>query len=114
MSYSIATPTASASTLDSLPAELGRQILALVHAIADLATAFGRRPPTPVTTNQFENDVAERLQALGRSVVEWTYNHVEPADPRAAPPTILWQGDAYRRKPKSRNRALNCRFGPIC
>jgi len=113
MSYSIATPTSFASTLDFLPAELGRQILPHVHAIADLATAFFRRPPTPVTTNQFENDVAERLQALGRSVVEWTYNRVEPDDPRASPPTILWQGDAYRRKPKSRNRALNCRFGPI-
>jgi hypothetical protein len=113
MSYSSATPTSCASTLDLLPAELGRQILPHVYAIADRATAFCRRPPTPVTTNQFEKDVAERLQALGRSVVEWTCNRVEPDDPRAAPPTILWQGAAYRRKPKSRNRALNCWFGPI-
>jgi hypothetical protein len=113
MSYSTATPTSLTSTFDFLPAELGSKILPPVHAIVELVAAFLQRSPTPVTTNQFENDVAERLRILGRVVVEWTFNHVEPEEPAAVPTTLLWQDVAYRRKPKSRNRALCCRFGPI-
>jgi len=116
MSYSIAMPASSASTLDSLdslPTELARQLLQHLHDIADRVTTFRQQPPTPTATHQFENDLAQRLQALGRSVVEWTFNHLEPDDPHEMLTPILWQGDAYRRKPKSPNRSLNCLFGPL-
>jgi hypothetical protein len=78
----------------------------------ELATTFLQKPPTPATTYQFENDLAERLQSLGRSVVEWTFNHVEADDPQAMP-HVHWQRVVYRRKNKSHNRSLNCLFGPI-
>jgi hypothetical protein len=113
MNYSTALPTPSASTLDSLPADLVRHLLAHARAIADLATAFLEQRPTPATTYQFENHLAEQLQDLGRCVVEWTCNHLEPDDPHALPQQILWQSATYRRKPKSHNRSLNCLFGPI-
>jgi hypothetical protein len=113
MTYSIAMPAPAASTLDSLPAELRRLLLQHAREVADLATAFLEQPPTPVTTHQFENDLAQRVQALARSVVEWTYNRFEPDDPPATPVPILWEGNAYRRKAKSHNRSLNCLFGRI-
>jgi hypothetical protein len=113
MNDSTTMPAPFASTLDSLPAELARRLQQHTREIADLATAFLGQPPTPATTHQFENDLATRLQNLGRSVVEWTFNHLEPDDPHAMPPHLLWKGDAYRRKPKSPNRTLNCLFGPI-
>ena len=113
MSYSIATPAPFASALDSLREELARLLVSHTHEIAGLAAAFLPQLPTPTSTHQFENDLAERLRALGRAVVEWTYNHVEPDDPQAMPPHVVWQGNAYRRKPKSPNRSLNCLFGPF-
>src|SRR5271155_3724272 len=113
MGYSTPMPTPFASTFDSLPAELACLLQQHVREIADRVIAFLQQPPTPAATYQFENDMAQHLQSLGRSVVEWTCNHVEADDPHAMPQHLLWQRDAYRRKPKSRNRSLNCRFGAI-
>jgi len=113
MSYSIAIPATSASTLDSLPAELARRLLPHLHDLADHVAAFRQQPPTPTATYQFENDLDNLLRALGRSVVEWTFNHLEPDDPHAMPTSIFWQSDAYRRRPKSPKRSLNSLFGPI-
>ncbi len=113
MTYSIAMPAPAASTLDSLPAELGRLLLHHAREVADLAAAFLGQPPTPMTTHEFESNLAQRVQDLARSVVEWTYNQFEPDDPPATATSILWEGNAYRRKAKSHNRSLNCLFGPI-
>lgn len=113
MNYSTAVPTPLARIYHACPAELAEMLVQCVSAIADLANAFRTQPPTPKTTYQWENDVAARLRELGRSVVEWTLNHLEVNKPQATPTQLLWQGDAYRRKPKSCNRCLQSLFGPI-
>jgi hypothetical protein len=113
MKDSTATLASLASILDDLSAELVQQVLPHLHAIANFVTAFLRQPPTPRTSYRFENDLDTRQRAMSRSIVEWTYNHLEADDLQTMPSPILWQNDAYRRKPKSRNRSLNCLFGPI-
>ena len=113
MSYSTAVPTPVARIFKACPAELAEVLEQSVVAIADLASAFRTQSPTPTTTYQWENDMAAHLRELGRSVVEWTLNHLEANDPQLMPMLLLWQGDVYRRKPKSCNRCLQSLFGPI-
>src|SRR3569623_2137196 len=112
MNHSTATPACFASPRDERTAELAGRVQLQVRSMIDVATTFLRKAPTPATTHQFENDLAERLQGLGRAVVVWTFNHVE-ADDSQAMPHVHWQQVVYRRKRKSHNRSLNCRFGPI-
>jgi len=112
---SLSTPTRPdlTSLFHGLPDALAPQRTPHLSQLTQLVEAFRRPPPTPARTHQFENDVAVRLRELGRSVVEWTVNHLEADEARAVPTQILWQGQAYQRRPKSHNRSLACLFGPI-
>jgi hypothetical protein len=112
---SLSTPTRfnPTSLFDALPAGLSQELAPHLSQLAALVDAFRSQPPTATRTHHFENAVAVRLRELGRSVVEWTVNHLEVDEPGAVPTQILWQGQAYQRRPKSRNRSLACLFGPI-
>lgn len=111
----LSTPTRPhpTSLFDDLPDELVQQLTPHLSQLAVLIEAFRSQPPTPPGTFQFENALAVRLRALGGSVVEWTVNHLEADKASTVPTQVLWQGQAYQRRPKSRNRSLACLFGPI-
>jgi hypothetical protein len=53
------------------------------------------------------------LRELGRRIMEWTLNRLEPEERSAMPHQLLWDGDYYRRRNKSPLRNLNSLFGPI-
>jgi hypothetical protein len=109
MIHSTAIPTALATLPDHLATPLSHHLQQLLQCL----DSFRQQPPTPTATQQFENDLARRLRELGQMLVEWTFNHLEPDDPNALPTQILWQRQAYQRKPKTPRRALDCLFGPI-
>lgn len=113
MKYSTATPLLPTSVGDPLPAELTRQLRHHAQVLAQCIEAFRRQPPTPQTTFQFENDLAQLLRALGQALLEWTVNHLEPDDCHDLPTQILWDNQAYKRRPKSYKRALDSLFGPL-
>jgi hypothetical protein len=113
MNHSTPPALALASALDSLPAELVPQVRHHFQALAERVEAFRRQPPTPQTTYQFENELAQQLRALGQTVLAWTFNHLEPDDVHDLPAQIIWDHQAYRRRPKSGNRSLDSLFGPI-
>src|SRR5271166_4310697 len=65
--------------------------------LRQLLEDFLHGPVTPQATAQLEKDLQQALRELGRGVVQWTYNQVEPAAPAALPPHVQFEGNTYRR-----------------
>ena len=68
---------------------------------------------TPSGASAFEKTLKELLENIGRLIVEWTFNRLEPESRAEMPSILYWEGDAYRCKRLSPTRNLNCLFGPI-
>jgi hypothetical protein len=93
--------------------ELLVRLWPLLLQMARLVASFRRDPLSPETMFRFETDLENLLREMGRRIVEWTINHLEPANRYEMPPLLKWEGEYYRRKPKSPLRNLNCLFGKI-
>lgn len=85
---------------------VGLRMARLVHRFRDARLS-------PETMFQFESDLQQLLREMGRLIVQWTVNHLEPADRDQMPAQMIWDGEYYRRRHKSPLRNLNCLFGPI-
>lgn len=109
MTHSTPTPDPFATLAHDLATLLRHHLQQLLQCL----DSFRRQSPTPTATHHFENDLAGLLRELGRMLVEWTFNHLEPDDPAALPTQLLWEHQAYQRKRKSPRRALDGLFGPI-
>jgi hypothetical protein len=81
--------------------------------MANLIVAFRAAQPTPTACYDFELQLQAALRELGRIILEWTYNHIEPEDPHLMPNHFRWDGDWYRRREKKPNRSLATLFGTI-
>src|SRR3954447_10826189 len=103
----LATPFAAAL----LPLTL--RLLPVISRIGQLIVDFRASPPTPPACHQFEAQLHDALRELGRIVVEWTYNHLEPDDRHQMPGHLRFDGDWYRRRDKAPNRGVATRFGTI-
>jgi hypothetical protein len=55
----------------------------------------------------------DQLRELGRIIVEWTLNHIEPHDRKDMPNQMCFQGVWYRRRCKTPNRKVATLFGTI-
>jgi hypothetical protein len=55
----------------------------------------------------------EQLREIGRIIVEWTFNHLEPHERRDLPGQMEFQGTWYRRRSKTPNRSVATVFGTI-
>jgi hypothetical protein len=93
--------------------ELLVRLCPVVLRIARLVWHFRRSEVTPARTFEFECRLRDLLREVGRLIVEWSFNHLEPDDRLEMPGQFLWQGDYYRRRGKSPLRNLACLFGPI-
>lgn len=82
-------------------------------AIMALVREFRQAAPTPERTHSFETKLQALVREIGRVIMEWTLNNVEPATPEEAPPRLDFDGQEYRRKPKSYNRDLGTLFGSV-
>src|SRR5512135_169991 len=101
----LATPFAAAL----LPLTL--RLLPVISRIGQLIVNFRAAEPTPSACYQFETQLHDALRELGRILVEWTYNHLEPADRHFMPDHLHFDGDWYRRRDKTPNRSVATRFG---
>lgn len=81
--------------------------------IARLASRFCDGENSPATMLQFELKLHDLLRELGRRIVQWAVNRLEPEERLEMPGQFLWEGEYYRRRDKSPLRNLNCLFGPI-
>lgn len=100
--------TSPAVNFDSLAARL----TVTLAAIAKLICAFLVSRPTPAATYDFELRLQAHLQEMGRLIMEWTLNRIEPQK-EAAPARVIFDRQEYRRKPKSSRPRLGTLFGPV-
>ena len=89
------------------------EIWPVVLRIGRLVYRFRNQEVSPDATFRFETELSGLLTELGRRIVQWTVNHLEPDDRDLMPRELFWQGDHYRLKRLSPTRNLNCLFGPI-
>ncbi len=62
---------------------------------------------------QFERDLKQLPDCMGRVIAEWTLNRLKPESRAEMPPVLYWEGEAYRPKRRSPTRNLNCLFRSI-
>src|SRR5512144_1244166 len=103
----LATPFASSLIPLTLP------LIPLIAAIAREIQLFRSAEPTPQATYHFENRLDHLLREIGREIVGWVYNHLEPHDPELMPIHLHFDGDWYRRREKTPNRQVATLFGAI-
>jgi hypothetical protein len=84
-----------------------------LSTISRLIVRFRRADRTPLACHQFETQLQDLLRELGRIIVEWTFNHLEPHDCRDLPNQMDFQGLSYRRRSKTANRSVATLFGTI-
>jgi len=94
----------------SEPAQL---VAPLCQEIEETICEFFTNRTTPKATHDFETTLGTVLRKIGRELVMWVYNNVEQEDPESAPRRIKFEGEEYRRKPKSPNHHLGTLFGTI-
>lgn len=84
-----------------------------LQRIDALVERYRRGTVTPLATAQFEKELQDLVRALAQAVLEWTYNHLEPAAVATLPPQVECDGDGYRRLAKKTPQTVDTLFGPI-
>src|SRR5262249_42396309 len=92
---------------------LTARLIPLITELGRLIVSFRRADPAPRTCHRFETRLQESLRELGRIIVEWTFNHLQPHDRTDLPSQIESGGTWYRRRSKTPNRSVATLFGPI-
>src|SRR4051812_21144839 len=87
------------------------RLLPIIAQVAQQIVAFRAAGPTPSACHRFETQLQATLRELGRILVEWTYNHLEPDDRHLMPGHLRFDGDWYRRRAKTPNRGVATLFG---
>lgn len=68
--------------------------------------------PTPQKMAQFEGELSALLREVGRRIMAWVLNHVEPEHTAEAPSRLQFEGRVYRRRAQQR-RAVATLFGTV-
>jgi hypothetical protein len=68
--------------------------------------------PTPQKMATFEGELSALLREVGRRLMAWVLNHLEPETAGEAPSRVQWDGRLYRRRAKQR-RAIATLFGSV-
>ena len=92
---------------------LTARLIPVITELGRLIVHFRRADPAPRDCHRFEARLQERLRELGRIIVEWTFNHLEPHDRKDLPAQIESGGTWYRRRGKTPNRSVATLFGTI-
>lgn len=96
------------TTLRPLALELSGS---LAHGVK-LVDQFLHHEPTPETMAQFERQLRELLREVGRRIVSWVLNRLEPERDDEAPSVIEFEERRYRRRRKYRRRVATL-FGEV-
>jgi hypothetical protein len=89
------------------------RLIPLIAQIGRLLVRFRRADLTPQVGHRFETQLQELVRELGRVILEWTFNHLEPHDRKDMPKQIHVQGSWYRRRSQTPNRSVATVFGTI-
>ena len=68
--------------------------------------------PTPQKMATFERELSALLREVGRRIMAWVLNHLEPENPEEAPSRVQFEGRVYRRRAQHRS-AVATLFGTV-
>jgi hypothetical protein len=88
-------------------------LVPLLTQIGRTLVRFRRADLTPRACHRFEAQLQEQLRELGRIILEWTLNHLEPRDRTDLPAQFESGGTWYRRRSKTPDRSVATLFGTI-
>jgi hypothetical protein len=103
---------ANQSPVSNHPPALGRAVVRLAGHGTKLIAQFLDHEPSPQQMVTFERELCGLLREVGRRIVAWVLNHVEPECPEDAPARLWWKGQTYRRRRKHRTTIATL-FGPV-
>jgi len=89
------------------------RLLPVIGQIGTLIVQFRQADPTPRSCYDFENQLNQQLCQLGRILVEWAYNQIEPDQLELMPRHLHFDGTWYRRRAKTANRFVGTLFGTV-
>jgi hypothetical protein len=95
------------------PADLDAVLEPALDRIRELIDGLRRGPVSPLRASHFEKDLHQATRELGRVVVQWTYNHLEPAATATLPPEVHCEGSRYRRLTQKTPQQVGTLFGTI-
>jgi hypothetical protein len=72
-------------------------IAAARQRLLQLVEDFRSQPLAPPRTQQFEQQLQDELRELGRELVQWTYNHLEPTAVELLAKHVHFEGGPYTR-----------------
>ncbi len=96
-----------------VPLALLGRLLPVIREIVQLIQQFRTSDITPIAAFEFENALNGLLREIGRLIVDWVYNHLEPDEPELLPTRLHFDGEYYRRRKKTPNRLVATLFGTI-
>lgn len=99
-------PAPEAPSLDDV-------LAAALQPLRQLVEDFRRRPVSPAATQAFEQQLQQALRGLGRTLAQWTYNHLEPADVQALPAHVRFEAGPYTRLGAKTPQNAWTLFGPV-
>ena len=108
MIHFMPTKTLLTTTYESLVMQLS----GLLARGTRLLDRFVHAEPTPETTMAFERELSALLREVGRRIMAWTLNRLEPDADNAAPLRVSFEGRLYRRRRQHRH-VVGTRFGPM-
>jgi hypothetical protein len=79
------------------PPDLADLVADAERRLQHVVETFRQQPVTPLRTQQFEQQLQESLRELGRQVLQWTYNHLEPADVEPLAKHVRYEAGLYTR-----------------
>lgn len=91
-------PTPSTTLLTTTFASLVMQLSGLLARGPRLIDRFVQAEPTPAPTMAFERELNALLHEVGRRIMAWTLNHLEPEVDHEAPSQVAYAGRLYRRR----------------
>jgi hypothetical protein len=91
------TPLPPGGEVDQAGPPLADVVAAAVQGLLHLVGNFRQQPVSPVATQEFEQQLQDELRELGRRVVHWTYNHLEPAEVVGLAKHVQFEASSYTR-----------------
>jgi hypothetical protein len=104
-------PTPTKVLLTTTFAPLVMQLAGSLARGVRLIEQFLQNEPTPEKTMAFELDLNALLRDVGRRIMAWALNPMEPEADNEAPSRVQFKGRLYRRR-HPHPRSLATLFGP--
>jgi hypothetical protein len=105
-------PTPTKVLLTTTFDPLVRQLSGSLARGVRLLEQFLHDEPTPTTTMIFERELSALLREVGRRIMTWTLNRLEPKADREAPSRVSFEGHLYRRR-RQHPHVVGTLFGPV-